>query len=429
MYLDHTLYEVYFGKQPELRKIETLIGKARNKFMGSNYIGGAKINSLKEITDINKALEDFFGFEIFALTIIPSNIMNAMTMPLSMAIDIAPQYRLKKNLIADSSGFKFNKEAKYCCTVFIYSGLFFNKDFSDAEMMALILHEIGHNFQTVINKDLYYFTDVTMVLKYISIFLSELLRTFDLSGAIGAIVGTALGSSNIFKTFQFRFNDIIRKSHPNLAIVAGMCLAVNGAISDTVNDIYWLLGEISKYGSLPINIVGQIIRKLTNPLGKTGEQVSDTFAAVYGYSAELSSALVKFDSGKTGQRAKDFVYDIPLFGTIVAAYDLPYDIIVTAFDEHDPAIKRMALLKSGLETELKRADIAPKLRDKIKDDISAMDIELTKYKKLSESTIPKATKLAWYRYLFEFTGDSKEAKKAVKINKDMNDIYDSIKLR
>lgn len=429
MSLDHTLYEVYFGKQPELRKIESLIGKARNKFMGSNYIGGAKINSLKEITDINKALEDFFGFEIFALTIIPSNIMNAMTMPLSMAIDIAPQYRLKKNLIADSSGFKFNKEAKYCCTVFIYSGLLLNKDFSDAEILALILHEIGHNFQTVLNKNLYYFTDATMILRYISIFLSEFLQTYNPIGSATVVINTLASSSNVFKAFSAKVDAIARKSFPNILILSGMFMAVRGAISDTINDIMWLFMEITKYGSLPISIVGQIIRKITNPLGKTGEQVSDTFAAAYGYSAELSSSLTKFESGKTGNNVKDFVYDIPLFGTIVAAYDLPYDIIVTAFDEHDPAIKRMALLKSGLETELKRADIAPKLRDKIKDDIGAMDIELTKYKKLSESTIPKATKLAWYRYLFEFTGDSKEAKKAVKINKDMTDIYDSIKLR
>lgn len=429
MSLERTLHEVYFGKQPELQKIEALIGKARTKFIGDNYSGGAKVNGLKEITDINKAFEDFFGFEIFALTIVPSNSLNAMTMPLSMAIDIAPQFRIKKNLIADSSGFKFNKKAKYCCSVLIYSGLFLNKAFSDAEILALILHEIGHNFQTVLNKNLYYFTDATMILKYISIFLSEFLQTSNPIGSATAVIDTLVGSSNVFKTFSAKVDAIVRESFPNILILSGMFMAVRGAISDTINDIMWLFMEITKYGSLPMNIVGQIIRKITNPLGKTGEQVSDTFAAAYGYSAELSSALTKFESGKTGNNVKDFVYDMPLFGNMVAAYDLPFDIILTAFDEHDPAIQRMSLLKSGLESDLRRADVAPKLKAKIKDDIDAMDIELTKYKELSKSNTPRAAKLAWYRYIFEYTGGEKETKKAAKINKDMNDVYNSIKLR
>ena len=49
------------------------------------------------------------------------------------------------------SYFKFKKEAGYAAIVCIYAGLIFNPNYSTEEIMAIIMHEIGHNFQEAIS--------------------------------------------------------------------------------------------------------------------------------------------------------------------------------------------------------------------------------------------------------------------------------------
>lgn len=95
---------------------------------------------------MSRLLADEFGFKELYITVIAGNERNAITPPISYAIECMPLFRLKKNLYVDKNSMKFKPESGYVLTMSIYSGLLLSDDFSDAEIMAVLLHEIGHNF-------------------------------------------------------------------------------------------------------------------------------------------------------------------------------------------------------------------------------------------------------------------------------------------
>ena len=80
--------EVYFGKTPELQKIENQLGKFRSKYM-ENYIKTPLINKDPDLLKYNRMMEEYFGFGIFSLSIIEIPKVNAYTISVSGTFDTA----------------------------------------------------------------------------------------------------------------------------------------------------------------------------------------------------------------------------------------------------------------------------------------------------------------------------------------------------
>ena len=95
--------EVYFGKTPELQKIENQLGKFRSKYM-QNYIGAPLVNNDPDLLKYNRMMEKYFGFGCFSLSIIQTPTVNAYTTSVSSTFDTA---LYQKNLIVDKNHFKF----------------------------------------------------------------------------------------------------------------------------------------------------------------------------------------------------------------------------------------------------------------------------------------------------------------------------------
>lgn len=76
-----------------------------------------------------------------SLVILRSDKMNALTLPVSKSID-----KFKEQKMLDSTGMRYLKEARVNITVMITDSLLFNDRFTDAEILSILLHEIGHNF-------------------------------------------------------------------------------------------------------------------------------------------------------------------------------------------------------------------------------------------------------------------------------------------
>ena len=82
-----------------------------------------------------KLMEKEFVFESMSLVIVRSDKMNALTLPV-----------FKDQKMLDSTGMRYLKEARVNITVMITDSLLFNDRFTDAEILSILLHEIGHNF-------------------------------------------------------------------------------------------------------------------------------------------------------------------------------------------------------------------------------------------------------------------------------------------
>ena len=140
--------EAYFGKTSEILAIEQQLHIFRNKYMGS-YVLNTGVNSDPDLIKFDRMMEDYFGFGCFTMKIINEPLVNGMTCPVDYRFDVN---RSADDLIATKKGFKFKKEFDYSLLMYTYSGVIFNDEFEDGEIMALILHEVGHNFNSALNK-------------------------------------------------------------------------------------------------------------------------------------------------------------------------------------------------------------------------------------------------------------------------------------
>lgn len=426
------LQELYIGKTPELKEIESIIHRVRNSHTENTFFTDPTYD--KDISKINRIFEDFFGFEIFSLVIQRSSAANALTMPISSAIDIAPQYRVKKNLLATSKGFKYKKEAGYCCAVTIYNGLLFDDRFTDAEILAIILHEIGHNFESVINDTLYYTSDVVEVLNALVAFIQVALPSQgNMATIMGGITGVGIGkiiTSNWFKKFNVKFTDFILKND-GLKSIFGIMSIIGDSINELENNILYVVSQVMKYGSLPRTVISVILSKIGRPTGKISENIADSFATVYGYGADLSSAVLKFDSFSVGTAVERGIMNIPVISQLMAIYDLPLDLFITAFNEHPTGIERTKMAKANLQRELKSAYLDPKMKIHIQNQIKDIDKALSKYESLSKNIEnPKAFSALLNIFIYNVdVGDKKISKKSDKYMSNIDRIYNTVRLK
>ena len=155
------LNEVYFGKQPELLEIEDLIDKLKLQYKKSDPIHNnrdyrtlIKDPILKKIGD---KLKTMFGFKDTMITVWREEYINAYTISFvanakkGIVYDVNNnEFKvsdLKKAVIISNSGFKFKTHIfpinlLVCFTI----GALLGDKLSSEELIAILLHEIGHNF-------------------------------------------------------------------------------------------------------------------------------------------------------------------------------------------------------------------------------------------------------------------------------------------
>ena len=141
------LNEVYFGKSTELIAIQNQLDKFRNKYMGK-YVFNMSVNSDPELLKFDRMMEDFFGFGCFTLHVINTLQPNCYTIPVDCRFD----YNNNNNIVVTKNGYKFKKEMDYAIIVMATSSIIFNDGFTTDEVFAMLLHEVGHNFNSSINR-------------------------------------------------------------------------------------------------------------------------------------------------------------------------------------------------------------------------------------------------------------------------------------
>ena len=93
-------------------------------------------------------MEKQFGFRTFTVNIVRNSLPNAFTLPVSLDITHFGSF----DDVLDKNGLRYRESANIDAISFITDGLLFNGKLSSGQVMAVIIHEIGHNFtQTAID--------------------------------------------------------------------------------------------------------------------------------------------------------------------------------------------------------------------------------------------------------------------------------------
>lgn len=359
--------EVYFGKTPEILKAETQLDVLRNKYM-KKYVFNPRINSDPDLLKFDRIMEDCFGFGCFTLHIHNEPTANAFTMPIDFRYDYVND---DKNLIVNTSSFKFNKDADYACILGVYSGLIFNPDFTTPEVMAIILHEIGHNFNSILNKP-------NGVL--LSVYNVTICIIYMLSGSPMLLAHIAK-NSNSYRTFMDKTGKQLRQNNNIMVVLYDYIIQLLNILKSGVKNLSDLF-NILTMGNVtgPLVVYNGLITMLKDPakifkkkMQYNSEESADNFVTIYGYSSELITALRKIESaeGESSSFVMKNFNKIPVISQLFHFSELPYVILFGFFDEHPNSVNRAKDQVNMLNAELQKQDLDPKMKKYIQSDVNA----------------------------------------------------------
>lgn len=409
------LNELYLGKNKDIKELQSHLSNLRRDAMENDTLLKKTGNTSPYLQKFNRKCEDIFGFKTFSMTLVYSPLVNAMTLPIQVAFDIND---VNKNFAPTKDNMKYKKEAGYCTIVLMFTGLFLDPKYTDEEMLAIILHEIGHNFTDPMSQKSAIFNNIRkaiMIVDDIITFMSTLSPAVLLSVAI---------NTNTMKTImaqsQDRFhsdnkqgtmiNDFIINSFTTMAGYAQFMVSLLNIMKDPANYTF----------SLVRTFVASLnpIRLLNNFMGYNNEKLSDSFATIYGYGPELSSGLLKMHYiPRSGVPAILECANTLMF--------LPFMILLAPTAIHPDAIVRVKTQIEYLTKEIAN-ETDPKMKKELQDQIDEMNrsldnivLNLRKYK----ADYMIFNRLYSYILYNTFGGDIREILSRQTNHEDIQDSY------
>lgn len=354
------IQEVQF-ENPKLKKVEELFRELRFKYSMFD-ISIIKINADPLMREISSTISDIFGFYTFQLTVEQDMQKNACTISLSSLVD---KWNYKKCVIKNNQGIRFTPAAKVNVMAIITSALLLDSNFTDREIVAILLHEIGHNFSDSINNTLGIFSNFKKILMIPSLF-----------SASGPLL------LNILRKPSVDFDNYMKKNMPHVVSAFGaLSLFLAGyqyisftsmralrsvpvvAVSSTIN---LANNIINKIVTQPMEF---IVQKVFKSFTKQDEYTSDSFVAMYGYGPDLASGLLKLES--SNPTIVDDIFKSTKIGALYFAFVVEsVDFIFGSIMSSHPATgKRIFNILDTLEKEYNKDYIDPKLKKETKKEI------------------------------------------------------------
>lgn len=334
--------EYYQGKTKELLKCEKYCANIVDKIGDSHDdfdIYKTPISSNDDdVRALEKELANFFKVNNVRIYWKSGGSTNAYTLPNSCIT----RGNAKKNLL-DNKGSNMN------INVFIHTETVSTTGLTGSELLAIILHEIGHNF---------HFCPISAFIDIISWIL-----TVGLLPIIGLIVkGMYIISGEI--------NDLIRRHVPTIS-----------NLIDMYNRWYMEYNLIMS----PLNVITTIAALMSNPeylaqiiananIFKYGEEkAADSFAARYGYGEDLIMALKKMGIPKYTMYGK-LAHESGAGEIVADITALQIDLIAgLTLDPHPSTDQRASALIKKLKKDLNKGNYPREVRKELEAEINRLE--------------------------------------------------------
>jgi len=375
------LQESYFGKDNILLECENCI-----KAMKEAITIGKNPNSIPEKTNFESLITKKFNCEKVYLSILADESgLNAYTIP----------YFYEKNrsykdeffeLVSDDSGVRFKSAVGKI--LYIYINTYTVRNYSIENIMAILLHEVGHNFfflkEQIQNRRSKIFTE----------FILWILRIFDEYNYDPSLVAEGI---KILINEGLEFKKGIQKSSYEASkkfltdkafdIINGKYKKNHTGIGKAFYTLFTVVGKI--IGSA-FKLVSNVITTLFFPLlvtsasyknlersnnkdqGYAAEKFCDNFAASYGYAKGIVDT---FNNSSNFTYSSKISSKIPLVRILDYYSNTLFYFVNYMSDPHPTHQKRVtfALEKLKYELEQNRKNMSPKQIEELENDIR--DIE------------------------------------------------------
>lgn len=417
--------EAYFGKSKDLLAIEEQLHVVRKKFINSNkYFGD--YNGDLDVLKLNRLFEKAFNIGCFSMNFNRSSMINACTLPVGLKWDTGQALnpgKMKSLTIVDKNGMKFKKENHLCIICNINTGLIFNLEYTDAEILAIILHELGHNFAEALDPKV---AMNSLVLSYVQILLD----------IINCIQGQFTLNSLSPQLFNFagkiekQLREYLYMNCKPIVSIYNTGQGVMGFVKDGVINLATVFGMINPFANIMQTVIQKTVNLALKPTGYRNEKIADRFATMHGYGTELTSALSKMEDSGAGIWVKETLNDIPVVGCLLNFAPSMVAIMIGAFDEHPMWSERLEDQIRALEYELKSSSLDPKMKQEIQSQIKQIKDLKSKIIKQSYSndvlTDPNWIKKWWFSIFA--SGDTRHALIG-DMNKDLNNTITKLSIK
>lgn len=365
--------EVYFGQTPGIMRCFDAFSAWRQKYVTDSKFfmlsNGAETDPL--LLKFEREVEREFNIASFSFVIENNDMANMCT--------LIPYFKgndQKKDLVVRKDGYKFSDSNQAVLITIAPTGLVLNSEFTDREAFAIFLHEVGHNFQTLINTGMNSLETVKSGLLIYGLLTEALI---DQLSFLKDVFSLAVFNKNSMRQISSCYNSIAetedgRSFLKYLGVIYGVIKGIkNISLNVLLIALRPIVGIMSGLQSLLklINPVSWIF----NTSAYRGEQMADKFASYYGFGEDLYSALAKFDTNSLNTSISYYFNKIPLVSHFYQALCIPAQILSDITDCHPGNATRMKGIVDSLEHDLNDPRIDPKAKKLIKKDLD--DIKQT----------------------------------------------------
>lgn len=408
-----TLKEAFVGKTHELLLAEQYIAQLREKYMVKNngYYELAKslgnINMDPLLRKIEGCLEKEFGFtNVYIMVALTAVEAQCITFPVHY--NVAKYKEISDAFKNKNTGIKFDPKDDLAFIACITSSLLFSPALSSAEILAVLLHEIGHNFEVPLLNN----TFIPSCFKvYGDMFIRNIMASENMSDLVKGLATTmifGLSSNAMAEGGKKNTNKGLHYVIDGLFLAKDLLFNVLGRLGTGVVDFIWrdIIGldpVFLKSWSLTraINVTVQRLCTLfkKQPLkftyiisDKISEKIADRFAAYYGYGTELSTALIKLTESRGTSYSKymggidlhSAAREIPVLGHYIGFCNfMTTEIFGIMTDPHPTSMERGKDMLMTLKKDLNRSDISPKMRKQLAAEVAKMEATYLLYRDVS----------------------------------------------
>lgn len=331
--------EAYAGKRPQLIKIEDEIDKLRKLVYDKVDIKDIRA----QLNNIATLFAGVFNFKRIYMSIIPSTYENAAAL-----CSIAFMNPLSSKVKIGTNGL-WDESKSLVAIVMITDAILKREDYSNAEIVAILIHEFGHQLDV---------SEIAMINNF-QVLYNSVAKEID---SIREYQGSRY-NSGWDKTLE-RSN---AKSKPN----QGELKIDQSKSSVSVDAEYGMAKDSRQIAPDSMNPVVTFLKWLfsrTRNTHRFAEQYADAVASVYGYGSELISALNKMSQREfniIAERRKKSMFIFNIFSEI-------FSVIGAYREEHEASIIRAQQIINKLTNDIKTNDYPPEAKSAIMDDINKL---------------------------------------------------------
>lgn len=384
---DDIIEEAYIGKLPEFIQIEKLFDRMLQK--AAKTPNTMNPNTWEENDQICKIFSKIFGLKRTWFYWIPIDERNAFTVVLYSFLILGDS----KDLIDNRSGKGFyDTSHRSIFTLYGYCGILRPEvGMTGKDLLAIFLHELGHNFDYSPYHHVNFFTKLAIKAK-----------------------GSTIEQHNNIKEEYYKY---IKGSYDEIYKDQKQRDLIRKELEKYIKK-YMNSGIIKNVGKFVINCANLLITipiaipiQLSILAEHKGEQFADSFATTYGYGPELIIGL-----NKLGKYSNVKVEKTGKVVTFFRDLNNACDEIYSSFAEcHGTNQERTMDCIRKLRNDIASGDYPAGMKNDINDEISRLEEMYRELLTASEDDKLKITK-AWRRFCDKFFGGAANVSKWFKPN-------------